>query len=56
MSDQTDERPHGYLAKLLATGEEVVLIERQHSFVAISLIAPFYVIVFLAGMAAIAMR
>lgn len=39
MSDETDKRPHGYLAKLLATGEEVVLIERQHSFVAFSLIA-----------------
>ena len=39
MSDETDERPQGYLAKLLATGEEVVLIERQHSFVAFSLIA-----------------
>jgi uncharacterized membrane protein YdbT with pleckstrin-like domain len=37
MSD-TDHRPHGYLAKLLATGEEVLLIERQHSFVAFSLI------------------
>jgi uncharacterized membrane protein YdbT with pleckstrin-like domain len=35
----TGERPHGYLGKLLATGEEVLLIERQHGFVAFSLIA-----------------
>ena len=33
------ERPHGYLAKLLATGEEVLLVERQHGFVAFALIA-----------------
>ena len=35
----TDPHPHGYLAKLLATGEEELLIERQHGFVAFSLIA-----------------
>ena len=31
-------QPSGYLSKLLATGEEVLLIERQHAFVAIGLI------------------
>jgi uncharacterized membrane protein YdbT with pleckstrin-like domain len=35
----TQPQPHGYLGKLLATGEEVLLVERQHSFVAFSLIA-----------------
>ena len=30
---------HGYLGKLLASGETVLLVERQHSFVAVSLIA-----------------
>jgi|GEM_PF-1217525 uncharacterized membrane protein YdbT with pleckstrin-like domain len=33
-----NERPRGYLGKLLATGEDVLLIELQHSFVAFRLI------------------
>jgi uncharacterized membrane protein YdbT with pleckstrin-like domain len=37
MSDS--DRPRGYLGKLLAENEQVALIERQHSFVALSLIA-----------------
>ena len=36
---ETTPRAHGYLGKLLATGEEVLLVERQHEFVAFSLIA-----------------
>ena len=34
-----DQRVPGYLGKLLATGEAVLLIQRQHVFVAIGLIA-----------------
>jgi uncharacterized membrane protein YdbT with pleckstrin-like domain len=37
--NEHEVQPHGYLGKLLATGEEVLLIERQHGFVAFSLIA-----------------
>jgi hypothetical protein len=37
MSDT--DRPRGYLGKLLAETEQVALIERQHTFVALSLIA-----------------
>ena len=33
------EQPHGYLAKLLATGEEVLRIDHQHGFVAFGLIS-----------------
>jgi uncharacterized membrane protein YdbT with pleckstrin-like domain len=33
------ERPPGYLGKMLAEGEQVRLIERQHSLVALGLIA-----------------
>jgi uncharacterized membrane protein YdbT with pleckstrin-like domain len=36
---EDEVRAHGYLGKLLATGEDVLLIERQHGFVAFSLIA-----------------
>lgn len=45
----TQSRPHGYLGKLLATGEAVLLIERQHSFVAFSLIAGALIYVVAAG-------
>ena len=48
MSDSIPAR--GYLGKLMATGEEVLLIERQHGFVAVALIAGalIYVVVVLA--------
>jgi uncharacterized membrane protein YdbT with pleckstrin-like domain len=47
---ETDLHPRGYLGKLLATGEAVLLIERQHGFVAFGLIAGalIYVVVVLA--------
>ncbi len=42
-------RPHGYLGKLLATGEQVLRIERQHGFVAVGLIAGALIYVIAVG-------